>query len=737
MKILSLHTDYIKFKPLKKALKSALDLSEDQKKEKGSKEALVIFTAVEKGDNDIKKVVEKFVENVKDIAKQVNAKNIVLYPYAHLSSNLAAPDLAQEVLDEAEKSLKKSFTVVRAPFGYYKEFEMKVKGHPLSELSREIKVESEESLEMYNKLMSFLDKHKAKYRLIDHPPEGRTKIVSPMRGNKLSQAAHCIILMVKNKKDEKKYVLAVVPGDSKVDFEAIKKLFSGTYVGFADQEVAEKLGGSVSGSILPFSFSKELELVVDPRLLESNELFFNAARLDRSLALNKDDYVRITKPRLETISKLDSSTEPTSNLVEEKYDPQQLLRQISKSKLDSTKLKDNDHRILGQQMDLFSFSEVAPGMVFLHNNGLIIYNELINYWRDLHRKHEYQEISTPQILDKKLWLISGHWDKYKDNIFLTEYEKRSFAVKPMNCPGGMLVYKNRPKSYKELPLRVGELGIVHRQELSGVLAGLFRVIKFTQDDAHIFCTEDQLEDEIIAIMNLVDIFYKQFKVELDHVELSTRPEKRIGADSVWDVAEKTLENVLKKKKMKYKINAGDGAFYGPKIDFHIKDSLGRTWQTATIQLDFAMPERFELEYADKDGKMKRPVMLHRVIYGSLERFMGILLEHTNGRLPTWLAPVQVRVLSFTDRNEKYAKEIVKKLGETIPNLRLDADFTQSTVQSKVKEAEIMRIPYIIVVGDREEKEKTLAVRVKGSGKIQTFKVDEFVKQVKEEVEKRL
>lgn len=579
MKTLNLHVDYIKFKPLKKALKSLAEIPEAEKVEKSMKDALVVLTAVEKSDSDVGKIVEKLVENVKDIAKQVNAKNVVLYPYAHLSSNLAAPDLAQEVLEKAEKELSKGFKVLRAPFGYYKEFELKVKGHPLSELSRELSV-----------------------------------------GDLLQKEE------VKNK-------------------SVVKKT------------------------------------------------------------------------------------------AEEKYDPKQLLRQISKTKLDSTKLKDNDHRILGQQMDLFSFSEIAPGMVFLHNNGLIIYNELINYWRDIHRKNNYKEISTPQILDNKLWKISGHWDKYKDNIFLTQYEERDFAVKPMNCPGGMLVYKNRPKSYKELPLRVGELGIVHRQELSGVLAGLFRVIKFTQDDAHIFCTEEQLEDEIIAIMNLVDVFYKQFNVDLDHVELSTRPEKRIGEDKIWDVAEKTLENVLKKKKMKYKINAGDGAFYGPKIDFHLKDSLGRTWQTATIQLDFAMPERFELEYVDKDGKMKRPVMLHRVIYGSLERFMGILIEHTNGRLPTWLAPLQVKVLSFTDRSEKYTKEIYEKLKKEIPNLRIELDVSQNTVQSKVKDAEMMRVPYVLVLGDKEEEKKTLAVR--HNGKVEYgVDVKKFIDKLREEIEER-
>jgi threonyl-tRNA synthetase len=564
MKLLALHVDYIKFKPLKKALRKINELSEKEKQGGEVKEGLVILTAVEKNDKNVKEVVGKLVENVESIAKQVKAKNIVLYPYAHLSSNLASPDLAVKILDEAEKSLSKNFKVTRAPFGYYKEFELKVKGHPLSELSREI----------------------------------------------------------------------IVGGD------------------------------------------------------------------------------------------------------EESYDSKQLLREISKTKLDSSKLKENDHRIIGQQMDLFSFSEMAPGMVFWHNNGLIIKNELINFWREVHQKAGYKEISTPQIMDKKLWQISGHWDKYKGNNFVTSYEKRDFLVKPMNCPGGMLVYKNRPKSYKELPLRVGELGIVHRVELSGVLAGLFRVVQFIQDDAHIFCTEKQMEEEVGDALDLLNFVYSKFNFKVDHVELSTRPEKRIGSDKIWDKAETVLEKVLKKKKMKFQINKGDGAFYGPKIDFHVKDSLGRAWQCGTFQLDFAMPERFELEYTDKDNKKKRPVMIHRTIYGSIERFLGILIESLNGRFPTWLAPIQVRVLSFTDKNEKYAKDVIQKLGETVSNLRIDADFTHRTVQSKVKDAEIMRIPYIIVVGGKEEKDKSLAVRIKGNKKIESMKVEGFIEKVRKEIEER-
>jgi threonyl-tRNA synthetase len=565
MKILCLHADYIKFKALKKALKKIQDISEEEKKEKLIKEVLVVLTAVEKNDSDVKNVVLKTVEEIKKIAEQINVKNVVLYPYAHLSSELGSPDLAVKILEESKKELEKEFSVSKAPFGYYKEFEIKVKGHPLSELSREIKIKGEEN---------------------------------------------------------------------------------------------------------------------------------------------------------------------------EKYDFKQLLREISKSKLDSSKLKTNDHRILGNQMDLYSFNETAPGMVFWHSNGLIIKNELINFWREIHRIADYSEISTPQILDKKLWQISGHWEKYKENIFLTNYEKRDFAVKPMNCPGGMLVYKNKTKSYRDLPLRVGELGIVHRQELSGVLGGLFRVIQFTQDDAHIFCNEKQVEEEIFKIMDLIDLVYKKFGFSY-FVELSTRPEKRIGEEKLWDIAEDSLKNTLEKKKMDYKINKGDGAFYGPKIDFHLKDSLNRTWQCATIQLDFAMPERFELEYTDKDNKKKRPIMLHRVIYGSLERFIGILIEHYNGRLPTWLAPIQARVLNFTDRNQDYAKKIFELLKQKIPSLRIDYDFKNCSVASKVKDAELMKIPYIIVAGDKEEEKKTIAIRKKGDKKIESFSVEEFAEILKKEIGDRV
>ncbi len=305
----------------------------------------------------------------------------------------------------------------------------------------------------------------------------------------------------------------------------------------------------------------------------------------------------------------------------------------------------------------------------------------------------------------------------------------------MNCPGGMLVYKNSPKSYKDLPLKVGEIGIDHRQELSGTLGGLFRVIKITQDDAHVFCTEEQLEDEIGKVIELAEKIYKTFNLNLDHVELSTRPEKRIGSDEVWDMSEKVLEDVLKKKKMKYKINAGDGAFYGPKIDFHLIDSQGRTWQTATLQLDMSMPERFDLEYNAKDGTKKRPTMLHRTLYGSLERFIGVLIESTNGNFPTWLSPIQVRVLSFTDRNEKAAKKVLDEL--KAGGIRADADFGSFTMGDKVRIASMMKIPYIITIGDKEEEKGTIAVKKRGEEKPKFgLKLDKFLRELKEEIGER-
>ena len=569
MKIITLHCDYIRFKALKKALKSAEEL--EIKDEVEVKEPLVILTAVEQGDSE--ETVKELVNAVEKTAIEVKAKNIVLYPYAHLSPNLANPELALSLLKKTESQLSKKFNVTRAPFGYYKSFELKCKGHPLSELSK-----------------SF---------------------------------------------------------------------------------------GTVQ---------------------------------------NKN--------------------QSSGKVTEEAYDPKKLLNEISRTKLDTSKLKENDHRILGQKLDLFSFNEVAPGMVFWHDKGLKIYNKLVEYWREEHRKQDYTEISTPQIMDRKLWEISGHWKLYQENMFTTKYEGREFAVKPMSCPGGMLVYRNRPRSYKEFPMRVSELGKVHRLELSGVLAGLFRVIQFTQDDAHIFCTEEQLESEIIRVIGLFQKMLGTFGFKDYRFSLSTRSEEKkdkyIGSDKIWEEAIDTCSKALKKIKVPFTKAAGEAKFYGPSLDVLIKDSLGREWQCSTIQLDFNTPGRFELEYVAADGKMHTPIMLHHVVYGSLERFIGVLLEHTNGRLPTWLAPVQVKVMSFTDKNIKAAEKLFAELKEA--GIRCEIDIDSAPVQGKVRNAEMMKIPYIIMLGDKEEAAKTLAIRhnekVKFGVKKDTF-LEDLLKEIKE------
>src|SRR3989339_414155 len=490
MKILSLHTDYIKWQAQKKALKSIEDLSEEELKEHEVKEALVILTAIEKNDTNIPEAIEKYTQEIKKIAEQVGAKNIVLYPYAHLSNNLGKPTNAIKILEESQKKLQKEkYNISRSPFGYYKTFELKVKGHPLSELSREIVIKGHE-----------------------------------------------------------------------------------------EEDITEE-------------------------------------------------------------------------------ERKRLLKEISKSKLDTSKLKDNDHRIIGRKLDLWSFNETAPGMVFWHHKGLHLKNKLIELWREL-----------------------------------------------------------------------------HRVELSGTLSGLFRVIQFTQDDAHIFCTEKQLENEVEKIIELINKIFNTFNLKFDHIELSTRPEKRIGDEKLWDKAEEALENILKKKKIKYQINAGDGAFYGPKIDFHLKDSLNRTWQCSTIQLDMALPQRFELEYTDEKGEIKRPIMLHRVIYGAIERFLGILTEHLNGKFPLWLSPNQIKIMTMNDEVKEYAKEIYNKLFDQ--GFMVELDDRNESIGKKVREAQIQRFNYLVTIGEKEQEKNVIAIKKRDDEKIIQLTLEDFISQIKKEIEKK-
>ncbi|MEW6181892.1 MAG: threonine--tRNA ligase [Bacillota bacterium] len=396
--------------------------------------------------------------------------------------------------------------------------------------------------------------------------------------------------------------------------------------------------------------------------------------------------------------------------------------------------KRRDHRRLGAELDLFSVHEEGPGFPFFHPKGMILRNELEAFWREEHRRRGYQEIRTPVILRRELWERSGHWDHYKENMYFTTIDEQNFAIKPMNCPGGILLYQRRVNSYRELPIRLAEMGLVHRHELSGVLHGLMRVRCFTQDDAHIFCREDQVKDEIIRIIDLVEYFYREVFGFDYHVELSTKPEKAMGDDAIWELATAALKEALEARGLPYKINEGDGAFYGPKIDFHLRDCLGRTWQCGTIQLDFLMPEKFDLHYIGEDGQRHRPVMLHRVVFGSIERFIAILTEHFAGAFPVWLAPVQARVLPIADRHMSYAAEITRFLEGA--GIRVELDARNEKVNYKIREAQVQKVPYMLVVGDKETSGHTVAVRHRAEGDLGPMAPGVIRDRILEEVKNR-
>ena len=392
-----------------------------------------------------------------------------------------------------------------------------------------------------------------------------------------------------------------------------------------------------------------------------------------------------------------------------------------------------DHRKIGKELKLFSLHEEGPGFPFFKPKGMIIFNKLLEFWREEHTKENYQEIKTPIMLSKELWKRSGHWDNYRENMYTSEIEDHAYAIKPMNCPGGMLMFKEDIHSYRDFPLRVGEIGLVHRHELSGTLGGLFRVRAFHQDDAHIFMTEEQIRSEILDLIKLIDRMYSTFGLTY-HMELSTRPEKSIGSDEQWEAATEGLRSALEDTGREYVINEGDGAFYGPKIDFHIKDCLGRTWQCGTIQLDMSLPERFELTYEGKDNQKHRPVMIHRVIFGSIERFLGILIEHYAGKFPLWMNPLQVRVLTVADRLNDYAEEVVSKLRSE--GIRSEVDSRSESVSKKVREAQLEKINYILVVGEKELENNKVNVRTRDNEVLGEKDLSGFVEDLKQEISEK-
>ncbi|MBE6525207.1 MAG: threonine--tRNA ligase [Thermoplasmata archaeon] len=395
--------------------------------------------------------------------------------------------------------------------------------------------------------------------------------------------------------------------------------------------------------------------------------------------------------------------------------------------------KKRDHRKLGKELGLFTMMEEGPGFPFFLPKGMVLKNTLIDYWRSVHQRENYHEISTPIMLNRHLWEMSGHWDHYKDNMYTTKIDEEDFCVKPMNCPGGVLVYGSESRSYRDLPLKLAELGLVHRHEKSGTLHGLMRVRCFTQDDSHIFMTRDQITDEIKAVVRLIDEVYSMFGFKY-HVELSTRPEDSMGSDEDWEDATNGLREALEDLNLDYVVNEGDGAFYGPKIDFHLEDTLGRTWQCGTIQLDFQMPQRFDISYIGADNDKHRPIMIHRVVFGSIERFIGILIEHYAGRFPVWLSPVQVKVLSVSEKSRPYAAEIYQKLRSA--DIRVEIDNRDEKIGYKIREAQLEKVPYMLVIGEKEVETSTLTVRSRDKGDLGTRAVEEFIQQVVEETVNR-
>ena len=570
MRILQQHLDFIEYEPIGKEISSAEDIPD--KKKQRFEEIVALFVSVEPGDDG--EVARKAVEGTKSFLEKLKVKKIIIYPYAHLSPNLARPKEALEELKTMEKLAREAgLETYRAPFGWNKAFQIKVKGHPLAEQSR-------------------------------------------------------------------------------------------IYSNAAPAPTAAK-----------------------PEAAPTHE------------------------------------RKPQQEMTEE-----QLFSRIRKS--DFAGLPETDHRIIGERLDLFSFQEPSPGMVYWHNKGLKLRNLLIEFMRGELAKGGYVEISTPGLVSSALWKVSGHWDHYKQNLFLTDMGGEEFGLKPMNCPPTMLYYRTRRWSFRELPLRVSCFDSLYRNELSGVASGLFRVKSFSQDDAHIFATEEQVEGEVKGIIDLLDKVFKIFGLEYK-LNLSTMPDDHMGTREFWEKAEGTLARVMEAKGLSYKVKDKDGAFYGPKIDVDVKDSMGREWQNSTIQLDYQLPQRFKLTYAGSDGKDHVPVVIHRAIFGSLERFIGVYTEHVQGKFPVWISPVQVKVLPVSDENKVYAEKVAQTLADG--GLRVERDFASGTIGGKIRDAQLQKIPYMLVIGSKEEQAGSVAVRARDGDVRYGVKLEDFIAEVREKV----
>lgn len=731
MKILTVHSDFIEVEPKKKAIK---DAEECELTPKRYDELLVVFTSVEQGDENVDVSAELLSLEIEKVCEQVKAKKVLIHPWVHLTSKPSAPNIGLQVIKKAEEKLNgKGYETHHSPFGWYKAFTIKTKGHPLSELSRQIGGFVETSRKPKSGDVHSLNEVLYSVMLED----ARTIGFAQDRNAYRITAALAFALMTKEKHGSKLGLPQLTEDGFSLDLDFgrvispkdLPALLSDLKTAIKDQEVTQKLLKKKDAEEL---FTKNDE----PYLLDLVKQMPEGTYVNVICAGNVciPSYIAPLK-NLSTLKALDltatsgaywlndSSKKQLQRVYGLSFPSDDQLKTFIEMK---EKAKDRDHRKLGTQLDLFSLQPVAPGMVFFHPKGMVIRNQVENFLRELNQKYDFVEIRTPVLVDAEVWKESGHWDHYKENMYFTTIDGKLNGLKPMNCPGSIKIFKNSRRSYRELPLRLSEFGLVHRHEYSGVLSGLFRVRAFTQDDSHVYCSEEQIGEEVEKRLLYIDEFYDAFGFEYS-LELSTRPPKRMGTDAQWDAAEGALKKALDRIGKKYTINEGDGAFYGPKIDFHIKDSLGRSWQCATEQLDFQMPLRFNVTYEDRDGKQKHPVMLHSVAAGSIERFFAILVEHFEGKFPVWLAPIQVAVLTISDDQMEYAESVFKKFKEA--GIRVELEKKSGTIGGKIRDWQLHKVPYMVILGGNEAEKETISVRTLSGKETKDLNVDDFLKDL--------
>lgn len=717
MKILTIHADHIKFKPLKKAIKDAEEVSD---KEVNVKECLVVFTAVEKEDEkNPQSILDNLIKEINSIASQVKAKNIVLYPYAHLSSKLSSPKFALQMLKDAESKLK-NFKVVRAPFGHYKSFEVSCKGHPLSELSREILAETkniekaDKPLDIQVKDFNKLEKLRNTFNLV--------------LGNAVTSLYQNTIPALAYLDDDKFYY----DFERKAPFtpEDLKKIENKMHELLKKQEKIKEIKNSELNNykkeilkdvkksklykigsykdVLLGSILEEIPRNAVFKLLNSSGVYWKGSQYNKQLQ------------RIYGIA------------FENKKDLEEYLKNLEE-------IEKRNHRKIGKEQGLFVFSElVGPGLPLWTPKGTILRDTLTNYVWELRKEKGYQKVTIPHITKKELYETSGHWAKFGDDLFkINTRDGHLFAMKPMNCPHHTQIFASQIRSYKEMPQRYAETTMVYRDEQSGELSGLSRVLCITQDDAHVFCRKTQLKEEFLKIWDMIDTFYSKFGFKLK-IRLSLHDpkhfEKYLGNKEIWSFAEKSLIEIAKERKTLYVVAEGEAAFYGPKIDFMATDSLGREWQVATIQLDVNMPDRFDLYCINEKDQKERIVMIHAAIMGSIERFLSILIEHFTGKFPVWLSPVQVLILTITDRSNDFAKQVELKLKEH--NIRAELNDNQETLGKKIRDAQLQKVPIMLVIGDKEIENKTVAVRTRDGKTRYNIKIEEFLSVIKKDIEKR-